>query len=81
MNRSATGTARSLTYRVLAAVMVMAAAALVWAGSAQARTPVVQTFAQLPPGPWQVNQPATVDGDVLTLGPWGYRRPVLRVAE
>jgi Ca2+-binding RTX toxin-like protein len=47
-------------------------AALIPSGSAQARTPVVQTFAQLPPGPWRVNEPATVAGNVLTLGPYGY---------
>jgi hypothetical protein len=73
VNRSASGTARrSVIYSALTAVLVTATAALVWAGSAQARTPVVQTFAQLPPGPWQVNEPATVDGDILTLGPYGY---------
>jgi hypothetical protein len=71
MSRSAAGVARSSVYRMLAAMLVTAAA-LVWAGSAQGRTPVVQTFAQLPPGPWQVNQPATVAGDILTLRPYGY---------
>jgi hypothetical protein len=52
--------------------VLVAAAALIPSGSAQARTPVVQTFTQLPPGPWQVNEPATVAGNVLTLGPYGY---------
>ncbi|GAA3351796.1 hypothetical protein GCM10020358_82870 [Amorphoplanes nipponensis] len=33
---------------------------------------MVQTFAQLPPGPWRINEPATVAGNVLTLGPYGY---------
>ncbi|MEU4219753.1 calcium-binding protein [Actinoplanes sp. NPDC026623] len=55
----------------MAAVMV-SAFALVASGPAQARTPVVQTFAQLPPGPWRINEPATVAGNVLTLGPYGY---------
>jgi hemolysin type calcium-binding protein len=63
---------RSSTYRKLVAVVVTAAAALVWAGSAEARTPVLQTFAGLPPDPWQINEPATVAGNILTLGPYGY---------
>lgn len=56
----------------LAVVLVVAFAGLVVAGTAQARTPVVETFAQLPAGPWRVNEPATVDGGVLTLGPYGF---------
>jgi Ca2+-binding RTX toxin-like protein len=52
--------------------VTVAAGALVPSGSAQARTPVVQTFTQLPPGPWRINEPATVAGDVLTLGPYGF---------
>lgn len=58
--------------RALTALTVVASAALGTAVAAQARTPVVQTFTQLPPGPWRVNQPATVAGDVLTLGPYGF---------
>jgi hypothetical protein len=71
VTRPASGRARSFIHRALAAALVVGAA-LIPSGSAQARTPVVQTFAQLPPGPWRVNEPATVAGNVLTLGPYGY---------
>jgi Ca2+-binding RTX toxin-like protein len=63
---------RSAFHRALAVVAVAASVALLPSGSAQARTPVVQTFTQLPPGPWRVNEPATVAGNVLTLGPYGH---------
>lgn len=59
-------------YRSLLALMVAASAGLILAGTAEARTPVVQTFAQLPPGPWRINQPATVSGNILTLGSYGF---------
>ncbi|HWH00706.1 MAG TPA: calcium-binding protein [Pilimelia sp.] len=47
-------------------------AALGALGVAHARTPVIVTFPQLPPGPWEVNQPASAANGVLTLGEYGY---------
>jgi hemolysin type calcium-binding protein len=71
VTRAAFGRTRSSILRALSAVMV-ASCTLVASGAAQARTPVGQTFTQLPPGPWRINEPATVVGNVLTLGPYGY---------
>ena len=60
----------------LTAGVTLAAAAVLTGlpapGPAQARTPVLTTFPQLPPGPWLVNQPAEATGGVLTLGAYGY---------
>lgn len=60
-------------HRRLAAVLLLATSAVAVTGvPAHARTPVSQVFTELPGEPWSINEPATVAGGVLTLGPYGY---------
>jgi Ca2+-binding RTX toxin-like protein len=69
--RLPSGRTRAAAVGLLAVAAVVGTGSLVASGAALARTPVTRTFAQLPAGPWLVDQPATVDGEVLTLGPYG----------